>query len=57
MDGWKEATHDVSLYQSLLVFKKIVSVSATETIRFYLPLIIVILIYGAVAYIGWRYNY
>ena len=57
MDGWKEATHDVSLYQSLLVFKKIVSVSAMKTIRSLMPLIILILIYGAVAYIGWRYNY
>ena len=37
-------------------FKKIVSVSATETIRFYLPLIIVILIYGVIGLIGWRYT-
>ena len=36
-------------------FKKIVS--AMETARFYLPLIIVILIYSALGYVGWRYNY
>ena len=31
--------------------------SDMETVRFYLPLIIVILIYSALGYFGWRYNY
>jgi hypothetical protein len=37
-------------------FKKIVSVNAMKIIRSLMPLIILILIYGAVAYIGWRYT-
>ena len=36
-------------------FKKIVSVGIIKTIRSLVPLMILILVYGAVTYLGWRY--
>ena len=55
MDGGKDTAHDISLYQSLLVFKKIVSVGIIKIIRSLMPLMILFLIYGVVMYLGWRY--
>ena len=56
MDGGKDTAHDISLYQSLLVFKKIVSVGIIKIIRSLMPVMILILIYSAVTYLGWRYG-